>query len=99
MQKRPLLSHLIVAGVVFGSLSAGSTAAMATCAGPVHLKCASVNTALAAPATAIPSGGQQYGFNDNALSNKQLPRSTVLAKLQDSGAHYLRSPMSWQSYE
>jgi hypothetical protein len=98
MRVRPLLSNFVVAGVAFGSLSAGSTAALAACDGPLHLKCARINTTQA-QSQAVASGGQQYGFNDNSLTNKQLPRATVLAKLQDAGAHYLRQPMSWQFYE
>jgi hypothetical protein len=47
----------------------------------------------------VPSAGQRYGFNDNSLWNPEVPRDVYLAKLQDSGAKYLRSGINWQWYE
>jgi hypothetical protein len=94
---RSLLPSVALAGVTFGSLSVGSTVAVASCDGALHLKCPQINAAQSQ--TAVPSGNQQYGFQDNTLSNKEVPRGTVLGRLQGVGAHYLRQPMSWQSYE
>ena len=100
MRVRPLLSNFVVAGVAFGALSAGSTAALAACNGPLQLHCVRPNTVQAPADTApVPSSGQQYGFNDNGLYNQKIPRNVFLDNLQNSGAHYLRHTMSWQDYE